>query len=60
MKILGYDVVFDRELDGRYIASVPAVPGCHVYGWGREEALSRVQEILKFHLEQQARKKAST
>lgn len=31
----------DREDDGRWIADVPDLPGCVVYGVTRDEALSR-------------------
>jgi predicted RNase H-like HicB family nuclease len=34
-------VHFDREADGRWIASVPELPGVHVYGATREAALSK-------------------
>jgi predicted RNase H-like HicB family nuclease len=33
-------VELDREDDGRWIADVPALPGCLVYGDTREAALS--------------------
>ena len=32
----------DREVDGRWIGSVPELPGVHVYADTREGALSRV------------------
>lgn len=41
-------VDFDREEDGRWIALVESIPGCHVYGATREEALARV-EALALH-----------
>ena len=34
-------VQFDREVDGRWIASVPELPGVHVYGDTRDAALSK-------------------
>ncbi len=36
-----FAVEIDREADGRWIADVPALPGCIVYGTTRDEALSR-------------------
>ena len=42
------NVEFDREEDGRWIAVVESIPGCHVYGMTREEALTRV-EALALH-----------
>ncbi len=41
-------VGFDREEDGRWIAVVESIPGCHVYGARRQEALSKV-EALALH-----------
>jgi len=41
-------VDFDREEDGRWIALVQSISGCHVYGKTREEALARV-EALALH-----------
>jgi predicted RNase H-like HicB family nuclease len=41
-------VAFDREEDGRWIAVVESIPGCHVYGATREEALTKV-EALALH-----------
>jgi predicted RNase H-like HicB family nuclease len=34
-------VHFDREADGRWIATVPELPGVHVYGPTRDAALSK-------------------
>jgi len=41
-------VDFDREEDGRWIAVVESIQGCHVYGATREEALTKV-EALALH-----------
>ncbi len=41
-------VDFDREEDSRWIAVVESIPGCHVYGKTRREALTRV-EALALH-----------
>jgi predicted RNase H-like HicB family nuclease len=41
-------VDFDREEDGRWIAVVESIPGCHVYGKTRQEALRKV-EALALH-----------
>lgn len=38
-------VQFDRETDGRWIASVPELAGVHVYGGTREQALSKVLSL---------------
>jgi predicted RNase H-like HicB family nuclease len=56
---LRYVVTIDREEAGRYIASVPEVPGCHVYGRTRRQAVERARSALQFYvdtLRQQGRK----
>ena len=40
-----FRVVFDREVDGRWIAEVPELPGVMVYGESKQEALLRVQAL---------------
>ena len=41
-------VDFDRQEDGRWIAVVESIPGCHVDGKTRQEALRKV-EALALH-----------
>lgn len=50
-RISQFTVVLDREVDGRIIASVPGVPGCHAYGRSPSEAVKRVTHSLHFYLE---------
>ena len=38
-------VEFEREDDGRWIAEIPELPGCMVYGTSREEALGRAEAL---------------
>lgn len=40
---------FDREVDSRWIAAIEKIPGCHVYGATRPEALAKV-EALALHV----------
>jgi len=47
--IVTFTVDFDREEDGRWIGLIEAIPGCHVYGATREEALAKV-EALALHV----------
>jgi predicted RNase H-like HicB family nuclease len=44
---LTYTVEFDREADGRWIADVPALPGCMLYGRTRRDALTRVRRLAQ-------------
>jgi predicted RNase H-like HicB family nuclease len=48
---LRYTVVFDREEDGRWIGSVPGMPGCHVYGRTRRQVLERARRAASFYIE---------
>jgi predicted RNase H-like HicB family nuclease len=45
MKIMRLTVVFDREVDGRWIAEVPQLSGVLVYGDTREVALRRAKGL---------------
>ena len=45
-----YTVVLEREEDGGYVASVPALPGC-VAGDTRAEALKNIQEAIALYVE---------
>lgn len=38
-------VTFDRETDGRWIASVQELPGAHVYGSSQADAMARAQAL---------------
>lgn len=48
---LKYTVILEVEEDGHYIATVPALKGCHSFGCTREEALQRVREAIELYLE---------
>lgn len=40
-----YAVEVEQEVDGRWIAEVPALPGVLAYGQSREEAVRRAQVL---------------
>lgn len=46
-----YTVVLEREPDGGYVASVPALPGCVSQGDDREEALANIREAIELYIE---------
>jgi len=46
-----YTVVLQREKDGGYAATVPALPGCVSQGDSREEALRNIGEAIELYLE---------
>ena len=41
-----------QEEDGVFVASVPAVPGCHAQGTTYEEARKNIKEALELCLEE--------
>lgn len=46
-----YTVVLQRENDGGYVVSVPALPGCVSQGDTREQALKNIEEAIQVYLE---------
>jgi predicted RNase H-like HicB family nuclease len=48
---MGYTVILEREIDGGFVVSVPALPGCVSQGDTREEALANVREAIELYIE---------
>lgn len=46
-----YTVILEREVDGGYVASVPALPGCVSQGDTRAEALQNIREAIELYVE---------
>jgi predicted RNase H-like HicB family nuclease len=46
-----FDVVIERDAEGFYVASVPALPGCHTQAKSLDELMERVQEAISLCLE---------
>jgi predicted RNase H-like HicB family nuclease len=46
-----YTVILERERDGGYVASVPALPGCVSQGNSREEAIRNIHEAADLYLD---------
>ncbi len=42
---MNLSIELEREVDGRWIAEIPQLPGAMVYGQTREEALSQVKAL---------------
>jgi len=42
---MNFDIEFEQEADGRWIAEIPALPGVMVYGATKPEAESRVEAM---------------
>ena len=45
------DVILERDEDGVWVVSVPALPGCYTQGGTRDEALANAKEAIELHLE---------
>jgi predicted RNase H-like HicB family nuclease len=51
LSAMRYTVLLEKESDGGYVVSVPALPGCISQGGSRQEALSNIREAIKVYLE---------
>jgi predicted RNase H-like HicB family nuclease len=46
-----FDVVIERDSAGYYVASVPALRGCHTQARSLDELIERVREVVELCLE---------
>ena len=46
-----YTVILEREADGGYIATVPALPGCVSQGDTRDEVTRNIREAADLYIE---------
>jgi len=51
MKRLTYRVLLNREPEGGYTVTVPALPGCVTYGESVDEAISMAKEAIELYIE---------
>lgn len=47
-----YDVVIERDKEGFFVASVPALPGCHTQAKSLDKLRQRIQEAIELCLEE--------
>jgi predicted RNase H-like HicB family nuclease len=50
-KTLSYTVYYEQVPEGGFVASVPALPGCHTQGATLEEAQQNIREAIELYLE---------
>ena len=50
-----FKVIIERDEDGFFVASVPALPGCNTQGRTFQELMNNIRDAIKLHIE--ARKK---
>ncbi len=48
-----FDVVVERDSEGFFVASVPALPGCHTQAKSLDELMIRIREAVELCLETQ-------
>ena len=46
-----FSVVIERDSEGYYIASVPALPGCHTQARSLDQLDERIREAITLYLE---------
>ena len=49
-----FDITFDRDEDGVWVAECPAIPGCVSHGATREETLENIKDAIKLCIEVRA------
>jgi predicted RNase H-like HicB family nuclease len=48
-----FDVVVEKDSEGFYVASVPALVGCHTQARSLDELMGRIREAIELCLEVQ-------
>jgi predicted RNase H-like HicB family nuclease len=46
-----FDVVVERDAEGYFVASVPALPGCHTQARSLDDLMVRIREAIELCLE---------
>lgn len=49
-----FHIVIEQDSEGYYIASVPALPGCHTQARSLDELNDRIKEAIALYLEVEA------
>lgn len=51
-KVLNFKVILEQDEDGLFIASAPALPGCHTQGETYEKVLKNIKEAIELCLDE--------
>jgi predicted RNase H-like HicB family nuclease len=46
-----FNVIVERDQEGYYVASVPALPGCHTQACSLDKLIERIREAIELCLE---------
>lgn len=46
-----FDVIIEQDAEGYFVASVPALPGCHTQAKSLDELMERTREAIELGLE---------
>ena len=46
-----FSVIVERDVEGYYVASVPALPGCHTQTRSLDKLVERIREAIELCLE---------
>ena len=46
-----FDVIVERDSAGYFVASVPALPGCHTQAKSLDDLMERIREAIELCLE---------
>jgi len=46
-----FDVIVEKDAEGYFVASVPALPGCHSQAKSLDELMLRIREAIELCLE---------
>lgn len=46
-----FDVVVEKDAEGYFVATVPALPGCHTQARSLDELMERIKEAIELCLE---------
>jgi predicted RNase H-like HicB family nuclease len=48
-----FDVIIEKDAEGYFVASVPALPGCHTQAKSLDDLMARIREAIELYLEVQ-------
>jgi predicted RNase H-like HicB family nuclease len=48
-----FQVIIEKDSEGYFVASVPALPGCHTQARSLDELMARIREAIELCLEVQ-------